>query len=312
VLRGNANQSVPLNGNATTVTAVPNAGYSFAKWSDNLTTAARTDRNLKSHLSVSAEFNRNLTVALAGQAPLKDTPVNSIDFGTTTANQALSKTFEISNLSSLAMTGLKIEKTGSASASWTIPALAKTSLAPGEKISITISFSAATSGYKSAYLTVSAAGTSFKSFRIPVLAFVSKTSNNPATARTSSIPAKTTATASAPVPVNTVPRIAGSKSSSNAKKSSAITPSDVWVAASLDGYFRHSFRLKKPLKSTPSFWISTDGLTWQESFPISVRYLRSAKNFFEYEATLSSPNDTSLFISVSNTPPLPKSSRPQP
>ena len=312
VLRGNANQSVPLNGNATTVTAVPNAGYSFAKWSDNSTTAARTDRNLKSHLSVSAEFNRNLTVALAGQAPLKDTPANSIDFGTAAASQTLTKTFEISNLSSLTMTGLKIEKTGSASASWTVPALAKTTLAPGGKISVTISFSAASSGYKSAYLTVSAAGTNFKSFRIPVLAFVSKTLNNPATARTSSIPAKTTATASAPVPANTAPRIAASKSSSNAKKSSAIAPSDVWVAASLDGYFRHTFRLRGPLKGTPSFWISTDGITWQESLPLSVRYLRSAQNFFEYEATLSPPNSTNLFISVSNTPPLANPSRSQP
>ena len=312
-LQGNANQSVPLNGNATTVTAIANAGFSFAKWSDNSTAAARTtDRNLKSHLSVSAEFNRNLSVALTGQAPLKDTPVTTIDFGTATANQTLTRTFEISNLSPFSMTGLKLEKTGSASASWSIPALAKTTLAPGEKTSVTISFSSATLGYRSAYLTVSAAGTSFRSFRIPVLAFVGATAaaptNNSATARASSSPAK--AQASAPAPIPAAPLVAASNTSSPSQKSSATAPSDVWVAASLDGFFRHSFRLNAPLKGTPSFWISTDGLSWQESFPLSVKFLRLKQNFFEYEATLSPPSTKDLIISISETKPLTNPSRP--
>ena len=309
-LQGNANQSVPLNGYATAVTAVANAGFSFAKWSDNSTTAARNDRNLKSHLSASAEFNRNLSVALLGQAPLKDTPVTTIDFGTATANQTLTRTFEISNLSSLTMTGLKVEKTGSASASWSIPALAKTTLAPSEKTSVTISFSSATPGYRSAYLTVSAAGTSFRSFRIPVLAFVSAAAptNNSATARASSAPAKTQASAPAPIPA--APLAAAASTSSPSKKSSATAPSDVWVAASLDGFFRHSFRLNAPLKGTPSFWISTDGLSWQESFPLSVKFLRLKQNFFEYEATLSAPSTKDLIISISETKPLTNPSRP--
>ena len=309
-LQGNAKQSVPLNGNATTVTAVPNAGFSFAKWSDNSTLAARNDRNLKSHLSASAEFNRNLSVALIGQAPLKDTPVTTIDFGTATANQTLTRTFEISNLSSLAMMGLKVEKTGSASASWSIPALAKTTLAPSEKTSVTISFSSATPGYRSAYLTVSAAGTSFRSFRIPVLAFVSAAAptNNSATARASSAPAKTQASAPAPIPA--APLAAAASTSSPSKKSSATAPYDVWVAASLDGFFRHSFRLNAPLKGTPSFWISTDGLSWQESFPLSVKFLRLKQNFFEYEATLSPPSTKDLIISISETKPLTNPSRP--
>jgi hypothetical protein len=308
-LQGNANQSVPLNGNATTVTAIANAGFSFAKWSDNSTAAARTDRNLKSHLSVSAEFNRNLSVALVGQAPLKDTPITTIDFGTATANQTLTKTFEISNLSPLAMTGLKIESTGTDRASWSIPALAKTTLTPGEKTSVTISFKSATRGYKSAYLTVSASGTSFRSFRIPALAFVSATAptNNSASARASSAPAKSPATSAAPSPIPAGPRAASSTSSA-AHKSAA--PSDVWVAASIDGFFRHEFRRPTPLKTTPSFWTSTDGLTWRESFPLSVKFLRIRQNFFEYEATLSPPSTKDLIISISDTKPLTNPLRP--
>jgi hypothetical protein len=210
------------------------------------------------------------------------------------------------------MTGLKLEKTGSASASWSIPALAKTTLAPGEKTSVTISFSSATLGYRSAYLTVSAAGTSFRSFRIPVLAFVGATAaaptNNSATARASSSPAK--AQASAPAPIPAAPLVAASNTSSPSQKSSATAPSDVWVAASLDGFFRHSFRLNAPLKGTPSFWISTDGLSWQESFPLSVKFLRLKQNFFEYEATLSPPSTKDLIISISETKPLTNPSRP--
>jgi hypothetical protein len=308
-LQGNAKQSVPLSGNAATVTAVPNAGFSFAKWSDASTLAARNDRNLKSHFSASAEFNRNLSVALVGQAPLKDTPITTIDFGTATANRTLTRTFEISNLSSLAMTGLKVASSSTiGNATWSIPALAKTTLAPGEKTSVTISFSSATPGYRSAYLTVSAAGTSFRSFRIPVLAFVSAAAptNNSATTRASSAPTK--AQASAPIPA--APLAAAAKKSSPSKKSSATAPSDVWVAASLDGFFRHSFRLNAPLKGTPSFWISTDGLSWQESFPLSVKFLRLKQNFFEYEATLPPPSTKDLIISISETKPLTNPSRP--
>lgn len=308
-LQGNANQSVPLNGNATTVTAVANAGFSFAKWSDNSTAAARTtDKNLKSHLSVSAEFNRNLSVALTGQAPLKDSPITTIDFGTATANQTLTKTFEISNLSSLAMTGLKVESSSTiGNATWSIPALAKTSLAPSEKTSVTISFSSATRGYKSAYLTVSASGTSFRSFRIPVLAFVSATAptNNSASARASSAPANAPTIAAAPAPIAAAP-LAASSTSSSAHKSTA--PSDVWVAASIDGFFRHEFRRPTALKTTPSFWTSTDGLSWQESFPLSVKFLRIKQNFFEYEATLSPPSTKDLIISISET--IPSSTKP--
>jgi hypothetical protein len=313
-LQGNAKQSIPLNGNATAVTAIPNTGYSFAKWSDNSTAAARTDQNLKSHLTVSAEFNRNLSVALLGQAPLKDVPVTTIDFGSAAANQTLTRTFEISNLSSLNMTGLKVASSSTiGNATWSIPALAKTTLAAGEKTSVTISFSSSSSGYKSAYLTVSATGTSFKPFRIPVLAFVSKTSTPPASA--SSATPKATPKASAIASASkaaAAPLAAASAASPTAKKSFAIAPSDVWVAASLDGYFRHNFRLKAPLKGTHSFWISTDGLTWQESIPVALKFLKSAQNFFEYEATLSPPNKTDLIISVSDAPPPTNPSRSQP
>jgi autotransporter-associated beta strand protein len=58
-LTGNAAQTVNHGSNASTVTAVPNSGYSFVSWSDGVFTAARTDTNLVANLSVTATFAIN-------------------------------------------------------------------------------------------------------------------------------------------------------------------------------------------------------------------------------------------------------------
>lgn len=55
-IEGEAKQTVKFGKNATTVTAVPKEGYQFAKWSDGVKTATRTDENIKSHITVTAEF----------------------------------------------------------------------------------------------------------------------------------------------------------------------------------------------------------------------------------------------------------------
>ena len=55
---GEANQSIAYGGNATTVTAVPNEGYRFVGWSDGVETAERTDREVKSNITVTAEFEK--------------------------------------------------------------------------------------------------------------------------------------------------------------------------------------------------------------------------------------------------------------
>jgi hypothetical protein len=55
-LTGSASQTIDHGSNASTVTAVPNTGYSFVSWSDGVLTAARTDTNLVANLSVTATF----------------------------------------------------------------------------------------------------------------------------------------------------------------------------------------------------------------------------------------------------------------
>ena len=62
-IQGETTQEVLVNGNGTEVTAVPDEGYGFIKWSDGVTTATRTDTNITQHLSVTAEFGRKITLS---------------------------------------------------------------------------------------------------------------------------------------------------------------------------------------------------------------------------------------------------------
>jgi autotransporter-associated beta strand protein len=58
-ISGTTPQTINHGSNATTVTAVPDTGYHFVSWSDGILTAARTDTNLQSSLSVTATFAIN-------------------------------------------------------------------------------------------------------------------------------------------------------------------------------------------------------------------------------------------------------------
>lgn len=55
-IAGSASQTIPHGNDGATVTAEPDTGYVFDRWSDGLTTAERTDTNIQTDLSVEAEF----------------------------------------------------------------------------------------------------------------------------------------------------------------------------------------------------------------------------------------------------------------
>jgi uncharacterized repeat protein (TIGR02543 family) len=55
-ITGTAEQSVASGGSGTQVTATPNSGYQFVKWSDDSTANPRTDTNVTSNISVTASF----------------------------------------------------------------------------------------------------------------------------------------------------------------------------------------------------------------------------------------------------------------
>ncbi|MFD0590481.1 S-layer homology domain-containing protein [Paenibacillus sp. GCM10027627] len=55
-ITGNVSQTVEHGSDGTAVTAVPDFHYHFVKWSDGVTTAGRTDSNIKGVVSVTAQF----------------------------------------------------------------------------------------------------------------------------------------------------------------------------------------------------------------------------------------------------------------
>lgn len=55
-IMGPTPQTVAPGGDSTLVTATPATGYHFARWSDGVLTATRTDRNVVANLTVTAEF----------------------------------------------------------------------------------------------------------------------------------------------------------------------------------------------------------------------------------------------------------------
>ena len=55
-IEGETVQSVPVGGSGTAVTAMPNEGYAFVRWSDGVTTATRMDTDVAGNISVTAEF----------------------------------------------------------------------------------------------------------------------------------------------------------------------------------------------------------------------------------------------------------------
>ena len=56
-IEGETVQSVIKGGCGATVTAVPNEGWYFVRWSDGVTTATRTDTDINSDINVTAEFD---------------------------------------------------------------------------------------------------------------------------------------------------------------------------------------------------------------------------------------------------------------
>jgi hypothetical protein len=55
-ITGPTPQTVNYGADSTAVTAVPDSGYAFSNWSDGLTLNPRTDLNISSNLTVTANF----------------------------------------------------------------------------------------------------------------------------------------------------------------------------------------------------------------------------------------------------------------
>jgi hypothetical protein len=81
-ITGTTTQTVNHGANGSQVTAVPDSGYLFVKWSDDVMTASRTDTNLSADLTVTANFAMNAYTAWSGGAAFEaDSNNDGVDNG---------------------------------------------------------------------------------------------------------------------------------------------------------------------------------------------------------------------------------------
>jgi hypothetical protein len=83
-ITGTVTQTVKYGQTGNIVTAVPDTGYHFVKWSDGLTTAVRTDSNVTADINVTAVFAAdtfNLSYTAGGHGNISGKTLQTVNFG---------------------------------------------------------------------------------------------------------------------------------------------------------------------------------------------------------------------------------------
>src|SRR5213594_4263265 len=83
-ITGTSPQTVNHGSDGTAVTAVPNTGYHFVKWSDDSTANPRTDTNVTANISVTANFAINtytLTYTAGAHGSITGTTPQTVNHG---------------------------------------------------------------------------------------------------------------------------------------------------------------------------------------------------------------------------------------
>ncbi|MGQ5393389.1 InlB B-repeat-containing protein [Paenibacillus sp. M.A.Huq-84] len=88
---GNTSQTVISGADGTEVTAVPDAGYNFVKWSDDVATPTRRDVNVTANVYVTASFDQMVQVAVPTANPTSGevTSGTTIALSTSTAGASI-------------------------------------------------------------------------------------------------------------------------------------------------------------------------------------------------------------------------------
>ena len=110
-------QQVEWGTSATAVTAVADSGYQFSSWSDGITTATRTDTDVKSAIDVTARFvadSQNITVRTAGRGTISPSGDQTVSDGST-----ITFTFTPATGNSVLRVVVDGEVQASAPSSWT-------------------------------------------------------------------------------------------------------------------------------------------------------------------------------------------------
>lgn len=82
-ISGDLDQEVNYGDDASAVTAIPAPGYKFVDWSDDVTTAKRTDKDVDGNLTVTANFEietYKLTYAVSGKGTITGTASQTVQY----------------------------------------------------------------------------------------------------------------------------------------------------------------------------------------------------------------------------------------
>jgi hypothetical protein len=93
-ITGTTPQTVNYGANGTTVTAKPNTGYHFVKWSDGVLTASRTDTNVTTNIYVTANF-ASITYTITGNVGITGVTLSYTDGTLKTATSALNGSYSL-------------------------------------------------------------------------------------------------------------------------------------------------------------------------------------------------------------------------
>ena len=118
-IEGNTVQQINAGESASTVKAVPNKGYRFVRWSDGLTSASRTDKNVRADQTIAAYFEK-IAVKPPVVKPAAVTGLKSYSNKTTSLKISWKKVkdakgYEVYRYSSKYKKYVKVKTTGSTS-----------------------------------------------------------------------------------------------------------------------------------------------------------------------------------------------------
>lgn len=265
-LSGSVSQTIPMGGNATVVTAVPNPGYSFVGWDDGHTLAARNDVSLVTNVTAKAEFLPTLSVSILGGDPIRNNQTPKVDYGERWIGEIAPMTFEIFNNGATTLTGLAVVKSGLNAAEWSLGSLPTTTLLPGESTTLTATLTATSAGNKSAYFTLSVNEAGVTPFKIAVQAFI--LDNVVITGESSGD---------------------GSGVAKEGDGSGSVPDAgalDALLLISPDGYYHHFFSIDKEDGVIPDFYLSADGVDWQLAEMVAIRQVGETLTTDDFEIVL--------------------------
>lgn len=291
-VQGERKQKVPFGASAKKVTAIPGTGFAFIGWSDGVSTLARTDTDLVSHVDAVAQFVRILSVETGGGKQVEENQTPPVDFGTVGRNEGRTRKFVIRNNGSKTLSNLRIAKSGAQPEFWSASGLSRTTLAPGQTARFEVTLQSQSLGFKAATFTVSATGAT-GGFRLRVMGVVGS----------SGLVSRASASGNLSPDLDAPESLDGSDSDSASAEGAA--PSS-WLAVSPDGFFRHRFQRDAGDSGDGRFWISSDGVAWEEALVLDVWRVSRGAKVDEFEAIIAPPVEPKPFVIVSETPPARK------